>query len=126
METQTKTQRATRFMRVITKRGTKLLCQAPGDARQSSEGQPKSSYTENASLTDAVSIAVGALTSGGNGAEPRTLGPTTLEVAILDANRPRRAFRRITGAALEALLPQQDPVDEAVPADPVDEDSTTE
>jgi proteasome alpha subunit len=64
------------------------------------------SYTENASLADAVSIAVGALSSGGNGAEPRTLGPETLEVAILDANRPRRAFRRITGTALEALLPQ--------------------
>ena len=39
------------------------------------------------------------------------LGPETLEVAILDANRPRRAFRRITGSALEALLPQADPSD---------------
>ena len=35
-------------------------------------------------------------------------GPATLEVAILDTNRPRRAFRRITGAALEALPPQRD------------------
>ncbi|VEG56080.1 20S proteasome, A and B subunits [Mycolicibacterium aurum] len=69
------------------------------------------SYTENASLADAVSIAVGALSSGANGAEPRVLGPETLEVAILDANRPRRAFRRITGSALEALLPQADPSD---------------
>ncbi|UXA16158.1 proteasome subunit alpha [Mycobacterium sp. SMC-4] len=66
------------------------------------------SYTENASLEDAVAIAVAALTAGGNGTEPRTLGPATLEVAILDANRPRRAFRRITGAALEAMLPQAD------------------
>jgi proteasome alpha subunit len=65
------------------------------------------SYTENASLQDAVSIAVGALSAGGNGTEPRTLGPATLEVAILDANRRRRAFRRITGAALEALLPAE-------------------
>lgn len=71
------------------------------------------SYTENASLTDAMSIAVAALTSGGNGAEPRTLGPTTLEAAILDANRPRRAFRRITGTALEALLPQSDSTEDA-------------
>jgi proteasome alpha subunit len=31
---------------------------------------------------------------------------SSLEVAILDQNRPRRAFRRITGAALEALLPK--------------------
>lgn len=64
------------------------------------------SYTENAPLADAVRIAVEALSAGGNGSEARTLGPSTLEVAILDANRPRRAFRRITGAALEPLLPQ--------------------
>ena len=62
-------------------------------------------YTENASLADAVKIAVGALRAGGNGSEPRALGPSTMEVAILDASRPRRAFRRITGAALEALVP---------------------
>ncbi len=67
------------------------------------------SYAENASLSEAAKIAVAALTAGGgNGSEPRTLGPETLEVAILDANRPRRAFRRITGSALEALLPKGD------------------
>ena len=54
------------------------------------------SYTENAGI------------SNGGGAEPRKLGPSTLEVAILDANRKRRAFRRITGSALEALLPEED------------------
>ncbi|OBI74160.1 proteasome subunit alpha [Mycobacterium sp. E740] len=65
------------------------------------------SYTENAGLDDAVKIAVEALQAAGNGgSEQRVLGPWTLEVAILDANRPRRAFRRITGAALEALLPE--------------------
>jgi proteasome alpha subunit len=36
-----------------------------------------------------------------------------LEVAILDAKRPRRAFRRITGSALEALLPEQEVSDSA-------------
>ncbi|MGK2882062.1 MAG: proteasome subunit alpha [Mycobacterium sp.] len=68
----------------------------------------KDSYTENASLEEAVAIAVGALRAGiaGNGTETRTLAVSTLEVAILDANRPRRAFRRITGSALENLLPQ--------------------
>ncbi|MFZ3348875.1 MAG: proteasome subunit alpha, partial [Mycobacterium sp.] len=35
-------------------------------------------------------------------------GVSTLEVAILDTSRPRRAFRRITGAALERLLPERD------------------
>ncbi|WP_343602966.1 proteasome subunit alpha [Mycobacterium sp.] len=69
----------------------------------------KESYAENAELADAVRIAVQALRAdGGNGSEPRSLGPATLEVAILDANRPRRAFRRITGTALEELLPKDE------------------
>ncbi|UUO03757.1 proteasome subunit alpha [Mycolicibacterium novocastrense] len=74
------------------------------------------SYTENAGLEDAVKIAVDALHAAGNGgSEQRVLGPATLEVAILDANRPRRAFRRITGSALETLLPpaQETPQDAA-------------
>jgi proteasome alpha subunit len=67
------------------------------------------SYAENLGLSDAVKVAVAALKAGSNGGtEPRTLGPKTLEVAILDANRPRRAFRRITGSALEAVLPEED------------------
>ena len=67
------------------------------------------SYSENLGLADAVKVAVAALKAGSNGGtEARTLGPATLEVAILDANRPRRAFRRITGAALEAVLPDED------------------
>jgi proteasome alpha subunit len=73
----------------------------------------RDSYQENATLAEAVGIAVKALKAGtsGNGSgssEPRTLGVSTLEVAILDQNRPRRAFRRITGSALESLLPQSD------------------
>ncbi|MBS9533037.1 proteasome subunit alpha [Mycobacterium sp. M1] len=71
----------------------------------------KESYTENAALADALHLAVEALkkTDTGNGSEPRNLGPGTLEVAILDANRPRRAFRRITRAALEEMLPKPEP-----------------
>ena len=73
----------------------------------------KESYSENAELADAIRMAVDALRSGittaaGNSTpavEPRGLGPSTLEVATLDASRPRRAFRRITGPALETLLP---------------------
>ncbi|MGV0850010.1 proteasome subunit alpha [Mycolicibacterium phlei] len=79
------------------------------------------SYTENAGLKDAVKIAVDALQAAANGGgEPRVLGPSTLEVAILDVNRPRRAFRRITGAALEALLP------EAPAAPPADDAARTD
>lgn len=76
----------------------------------------KESFTENASLADAIKIAVDALrvgiastigsSSGAGSPEPRVLDVSTLEVALLDANRPRRAFRRLTGPALEPLLPQ--------------------
>ncbi|ANE80717.1 proteasome subunit alpha [Mycobacterium adipatum] len=78
------------------------------------------SYTENAGLADAVTIAVNALRAGGSGTEPRVLGPSTMEVAILDASRPRRAFRRITGPALEALVPAErgDGPDDAQPEAP--------
>jgi proteasome alpha subunit len=63
----------------------------------------KESYSENAELGQAgISSTVGNATPA---AEPRLLGPSTLEVAVLDVSRPRRAFRRITGAALEALIP---------------------
>ena len=68
-------------------------------------------FEENANLTDAVKIALDALHAGAG--EDRVLGASTLEVAVLDANRPRRAFRRITGAALDALLPKVDAAPEA-------------
>ena len=66
-----------------------------------------------------MKIAVDALKAGGNASdEPQILGPDTLEVAILDVNRPRRAFRRITGPALEAVLPQSDsPQSDSPPSD---------
>ena len=68
----------------------------------------KDSYAENANLADAVHIAVNALQAGSsNGGDEPTQGVSTLEVAILDTSRPRRAFRRITGAALERLLPER-------------------
>jgi proteasome alpha subunit len=73
----------------------------------------KDSYRENATLAEAVGIAVKALetgtsTNGSGSGEPHALGVSTLEVAILDQSRPRRAFRRITGSALESLLPKSD------------------
>lgn len=67
----------------------------------------KGSYTENAELPDALKIAVDALRASagdtpGNGQS--TLSIASLEVAILDANRPRRAFRRLNRAAVDSLL----------------------
>src|SRR5258708_843838 len=72
----------------------------------------KDSYTENADLTDAVRTAVAALRAGsanGSGGDQPALGVSNLEVAILDAGRPRRAFRRVSGAALETLLQKASP-----------------
>ncbi|MBB1157910.1 MULTISPECIES: proteasome subunit alpha [Amycolatopsis] len=45
-------------------------------------------------------------TPNGNGAAAET--EIKLEVAVLDRARPRRAFRRLSGAALEALLPAKE------------------
>jgi proteasome alpha subunit len=63
----------------------------------------ESSYEENAALETVLNAAVDAL--GRDGAEPRTLTPNQLEVAVLDRTRSRvRKFRRITGPALASLL----------------------
>ncbi len=49
-----------------------------------------------------------AATANGNG----EADPIKLEVAVLERDRPRRAWRRLTGAALDALLPAPDSGDE--------------
>jgi proteasome alpha subunit len=71
----------------------------------------KDIYKDGLALGDAVSVAVRALSAGststGNG-RPNLLDASKLEVAALERARPHRAFRRITGAALEALLPTAD------------------
>ena len=71
----------------------------------------KESYAENADLRDALGIAVSALRAGGADAsngDQSVLGVASLEAAILDASRPRRAFRRINRPALESLLQKPD------------------
>jgi proteasome alpha subunit len=71
----------------------------------------KESFRQDMDTAEAVAAAVTALSSAStsvNGAGQRTLGVGQLEVAVLDRSRPRRAFRRITGAALTALLPGTD------------------
>ena len=78
----------------------------------------KETYSENAELTDAVRIAVEALRAGissaaGNAtpaSEPRVLGPSTLEVAVLDAGRPRpQSTRRTVAAAARVWWTGGDP-----------------
>jgi proteasome alpha subunit len=76
-------------------------------------------HNPDASLQDAVAVAVHALEAGHTGQTPppgavgspanggeRRLTAATLEVAVLERGRPRRCFRRITGQALEELLEQ--------------------
>ena len=70
----------------------------------------KESYAENADLPDALRIAVDALRAGSAeavGQWPASLGVASLEVAILDANRPRRAFRRISRCCPGNVLASQ-------------------
>ena len=71
---------------------------------------------------DVLSLAVGLLAKDPGGGPDREIGPDSLEVAVLDRNRPRRTFRRVQGRLLAALLSSTDPLRD-VPEDdePTDE-----
>ncbi len=56
-------------------------------------------FTDSMALADAVKLGASSLAADGE-----TLTATQLEVALLDRARPKRAFRRIKGDELEALL----------------------
>ena len=82
-------------------------------------------HDTSAGLSAALALAAEALGSvGGENGATRKLGPSQLEVAVLDRRRKGRAFRRIAGTALTTLLagdkevPEKDlgDVDAAPPA----------
>ncbi|ABP54695.1 proteasome subunit alpha [Salinispora tropica] len=78
---------------------------AMGGQAEAIAGALKSNHRSDMSLGDAVKVAVRALGSvGGEGGAARTIAADQLEVAILDRHRDGRTFRRVTGAALTALL----------------------
>ncbi|MDD7918363.1 proteasome subunit alpha [Actinomycetospora callitridis] len=83
----------------------------------------RSSYEPDLEMRDALRIALEALQAQNGTASTsstaETLGVDALEVAVLDrARRPRRTFRRVTGAALAALLPgDESPAAEETPAE---------
>jgi proteasome alpha subunit len=95
----------------------------PGHLVMGGQNEPianrlKELYSDSMELRDAVHVAVQSFDAanagqaagarGGNG-EPE-LGsamPNKLEVAVLERDRHNRAFRRIRGAALTSLLPEQ-------------------
>jgi proteasome alpha subunit len=73
----------------------------------------KDSYTPGMSLTAAMTLAIAALSGQGDGANAEPVASTQLEVALLERSRTHRAFRRLTGARLEALLTESASADSA-------------
>jgi proteasome alpha subunit len=74
-------------------------------------------FTAGMGLAEALRVGVQALSAvspviSANGGGDQQLPAEQIEVAVLDRRRPKRAFRRIVGAALRALL-----ADEPVPAE---------
>ena len=65
-----------------------------------SPGQATSTSTSSSSSSSSSSASSSAAANGNGEADL-----IKLEVAVLERDRPRRAFRRLTGAALDALLP---------------------
>ena len=88
-----------------------------GDADQLKEVLAEGHDFE-APLADAFALALRALSSdrGGNGTR-RELTTDVLEVAVLERARPGRAFRRIEGLALDALMPGTDTEIETAPTE---------
>ncbi|WP_026924687.1 proteasome subunit alpha [Glycomyces arizonensis] len=74
-----------------------------------------------APLSDSFALALRALGAGGENGARRELTTDVLEVAMLERARPGRAFRRIKGAALEALMAST-----AEPTDASDETGAAE
>jgi len=68
----------------------------------------KERYTPTMSLTEAMRLAIASLANqDGTNSDPVTGGQ--LEVALLDRARTHRAFRRLTGSRLDALLAEAGP-----------------
>ena len=80
-----------------------------GDAEAIGE-RLEAAWSEGLDLDDAVRAAVSALAG-----PDRTLTAGELEIAILERNGHRRAFRRLTDGELEQVLGSSEPAD---PADP--------
>jgi proteasome alpha subunit len=70
-------------------------------------------YQPGQSLGVVLELAVSLLAQDPAGGEARTLGAEQLEVAVLDRQRDRRLFRRLSGALLERLISPSDPTHDA-------------
>jgi proteasome alpha subunit len=80
-------------------------------------------FTPGMGLAEALAVGVQALSAvspvtAANGGTHELLPAEQLEVAVLDRRRPKRAFRRVVGSALAALLADEPVPDEgATPAE---------
>ena len=77
---------------------------AMGGQAETISGALRQRHRAEATIGEALHLAVDALASVGGDGTPRILTAAQLEVAVLDRQRTGRTFRRITGAALDALL----------------------
>jgi proteasome alpha subunit len=84
----------------------------------------KETYEEGMSIEAALAFAVAALTAGVTSGANGDNGIGKLEVAVLDRARPKRAFRRIEGAALTALLPSDSSDSAEQPEETTESDDT--
>lgn len=91
----------------------------------------KEGWRADLTLGEALRLAVAALGSG-DGSTPRTIEAAQLEVAVLERDRPRRAFRRLNRQVLADLLAEgapassdEAPADDLPPADDLATGSAT-
>lgn len=61
-------------------------------------------WSTSMSLRQVLGLCLELLSDAGDGSTETPLTPERLEVAILDRHRPRRTFRRLVGAELNAVL----------------------
>jgi proteasome alpha subunit len=84
-----------------------------GGQAEAVTGHLREHFLPGMGLADALMVGVRALsavspvTAGAGNGGPTQLSAEQLEVAVLDRRRPKRAFRRIVGAALRSLLGEQ-------------------
>jgi proteasome alpha subunit len=82
-------------------------------------GHLREHFKPGMGLGDALGVGVRALsavspaTTNGDGSGPALLSSRQIEVAVLDRRRPKRAFRRVVGAALRSLLGEEGEAPEA-------------
>jgi proteasome alpha subunit len=90
-----------------------------GGQAEAVTGHLREHFLPGMGLSDALAVGVKALsavspaTAGTSNGGPTRLTAAQIEVAVLDRRRPKRAFRRVVGAALRTLLGDEEPAPDA-------------